>query len=453
MFFLILNKTRSSTNSADDEFQFIESDLNITPIKENDLGMYVFRSTPSIHNPLDKISNNTENNSNSEMQEKKLTEDTDNKLVQSETSSLVKRQLFKENENNKDSEKVTDTSATQILELMNHLVSIVVNNFSESNLNQNNFNSDDPNEVSFIAEQEPLSTVQTHQYEAQTQSSKLDLKHQENSSVISQETNSIEIALDTSSTTEAIEVTSCEIKSSAVPIPNASSPCDEDDSDIEVLTVSAKPISFASKQQSSPIKNNIAIFDDSKSQTSTSNILNNSSNNALLNSISEHEVNLLVNGNDNHNLTSELNKIAEEIESSALISNYDLITDDNPKENFSINDSKPTLKSLVDYSINSNDDSSLNQSKESSIISNSNTKTPDNVKNKKETRHLKSDQQKETTIFIQDSNSSSTSNVNRRDDNSINNINTSIDYNTKPFFASKLTNSQLSEELSNEIGL
>ena len=59
------------------------------------------------------------------------------------------------------------------------------------------------------------------------------------------------------------------------------------------------------------LKNNIAIFGDSKSQTSTSNILNNSSNNALLNSISEHEVNLLVNGNDNHNLTSELNEIAE----------------------------------------------------------------------------------------------------------------------------------------------
>ena len=48
---------------------------------------------------------------------------------------------------------------------------------------------------------------------------------------------------------------------------------------------------------------------------------------------------------------------------------------------------------------------------------------------------------------------SNSSSVNIHESNLITNADTTIDYNTKPFFASKLTNSQLSEELSNEIGL
>jgi hypothetical protein len=371
-------------------------------------------------------------------------------------NSFVKRQLFKEEEEIKHLEDHTTTISAEILELVNHLVTTTVNNFDENTFkHQNNFNSDDSNEASFIVEKEPM----------QLQESK-NSTHEENSLQSREESNSMELAVKTSSTTEAIEVTSCEIKPLVnVMTADAASPGDEDDSDIEVLTVSSKPISLVNKkqqqQQQHAPQNHVAIFGESKTQNSLSNLLNNSSNNALLDSISEHEVNCLVNGGDVADASVKLNEIAEEIESSALISNYDLIADANSQPIFeSKSNSKP--KSLVDYSINSNDDSSLNQSKESSyvtsnsqiITTSSHTKTQENRKSKKESTRPKSDQQKETNIFIEDTNTNSnSSSVNIHESNLITNADTTIDYNTKPFFASKLTNSQLSEELSNEIGL
>jgi len=360
-----------------------------------------------------------------------------------ELNSLVKRQLFKEEEKEiKHLEDHTTSIEAEILELVNHLVTTTVNNFDENySKNQNNFNSDDSNEASFIVEKEPT--------QLQESSSNINNSTQEeNSSQSREESNSVELAVNASSTTEAIEVTSCEIK------PNdAASPGDEDDSDIEVLTVSSKPISLVNKKQQQPHapQNHVAIFGESKTPNSLSNLLNNSSNNALLDSISEHEVNCLVNGGDAVDASVKLNEIAEEIESSALMSNYDLIADANSQPIFE-SKSNPKPKSLVDYSINSNDDSSLNQSKESSnsqIIS-AHTKTQENRKSKKESTRPKSDQQKETNIFIEDTTRNST---NSSESNLITNADTTIDYNTKPFFASKLTNSQLSEELSNEIGL
>ena len=213
---------------------------------------------------------------------------------------------------------------------------------------------------------------------------------------------------------------------------------DEDDSsDIEVLTV-AFPKSPSTNAA-------IAILDESANASPFSGH-NSATNNALLNSISEHEVKCLVNGGDvPHDEESEAidpdedeeadGLVDEEIESSALISNYDMLVDENP--------ARVPLKSLVDYSINSNEDSSLllNQSKEASngknvYIDQSNGGNANEAANGVD----------EFGDHHQHLHTSSSPDL---DTNGILNN----DYNNRPFFASKLTNSQLSEELSNEIGL
>ena len=436
--------------AADDEFQFVGADLNITPIKEKDLGLNVFRSTPAASTQTRVTENNP-------------TETTQSLQTKVESNSLVKRQLFKNSDKENATEEAFDENSQQILELLKHMMNAVVNDLEQVNQSiketSESCDSDDSNEISFIIEKEPsppppLSSLST----TTTLKTSLSTAAAIGENTLSAESDSIELTESSSN----IETSTFELKTSKLSNAlNGIAHYEEDDSDIEVLTVSAKPVSFskAIKQESTPNKN-IAVLNETNNQNEDLSRANYLTNNALLNSISEHEVTFLVNGGANLNINKEVeptadkvNEITDETESSALISNYDLITDENTLALFN-NDSrqeKSTCKSLVDYSINSNDDSSLNQSREISSAAQqsnqqSNAQTMNSFcmkidENKETPSKFKHDSSKETTIYIEET----TSNFTRQDVNLTNS--------SKPFFASKLTNSQLSEELSNEIGL
>ena len=157
--YLSVTATNTAKNAGvcgvDDEFQYVETDLNITPIKENDLGLLVFRSTPAapllVHHTATAntlITTNHSSNQNIEVAEKMKS------LVKIESKRQLFKSIYSEFAENLD-----------IIELVTHLVDTVVNNhidvlqadpIADTSSNTNSTSSmEDPNEVSFTIEKEP----------------------------------------------------------------------------------------------------------------------------------------------------------------------------------------------------------------------------------------------------------------------------------------------------------
>lgn len=509
----LVEESQKKIDPTDDEFQFIGTDLNVTPIKEVDLDMVVFRSTPA--------------NSNKPKVVKRISFDLD----EEEDEELL----------NGENNSFSDDDKNEVLAIANSLVDTIVNKFSQAEELKTNQNSDieiasnpvqsltrsdssDLNDVSFSIEKEPANPI---------------VAESRNDSLI-----------------ESNNVSAC-----MTPTNNT---LDEDDSDIEVLTVSSKTNSIKNitdsikKQQNK----NIALLTVGSELNSLNENKINGYSNALLNSISENEVDCLVNGVDSNqnklkfindaireeiidsseqseaNINKIINSNVEDTDSCALISNYDLLADDSPLNSFAktkpdksdsedLNKieakSKINSKILVNYSINTTQDSAsivtmnntdstsidqinhVNTDKQSeaitndsvsqlnclnananSIISSSDnsiilasspvneceSKFPDFeissptniqefkqidlnssfIKNNAESKLIEKQTTDTNKINAESSheivkNGETETNLDNFDSNANNNSS------NKPFFASKLTNSQLSEELSQEIGL
>jgi hypothetical protein len=340
-------KKITKTDPADDEFQFIGADLNVTPIKEVDLDSVVFRSTPA--------------DSNKPKVAKRISFDLDEEEEEEE-----EEELFLNGEKNSSS----DDDKNELLAIANSLVDTIVNEFSQAGALKTERNSaievaqsltrsdscSDLNDASFSIEKEPV--VAEYRNDG------------------------------------SIESSSANASACMTPTNNT---LDEDDSDIEVLAVSSKTNSIKNitdsikKQQNK----NIALLTVGSEPSRLNENRTNGYSNALLNSISETEIECLVNGVDSNQakLTFINDAIREEIigsseqaeaardeiansnvdDSCALILNYDLLADDGPLNSFAKTKpdkseysedlhkieakSKMNSKILVNYSIDTTQDS------------------------------------------------------------------------------------------------
>lgn len=214
---------------------------------------------------------------------------------------------------------------------------------------------------------------------------------------------------------------------------------DEDDSDIEVLTISSKK---QGQSQSSP--NTISTDSHIQSESSSaslSNCASSSNSNSSVGSAAgeSKDANSTKPSTNNPNLSSSHSTPTthmDENDSSVLISNYDLLTDDSNlfcESATAFNKFDTHLLITPDLSPNTNS-TNANTDK--------NTNELDDNRLKAIQERLSNDYVDELESYIEDNKDQQASNEHHNELN-----------NKEPFFASRLTNSQLSEELSHEIGL
>jgi protein phosphatase 1 regulatory subunit 37 len=223
---------------------------------------------------------------------------------------------------------------------------------------------------------------------------------------------------------------------------------EDDDSDIEVLTVSGsqknsvKSLLELAKQQDLLNKKSSGSFASDASMHDNPNIKIPA---VLLNSIEENEII----GLETSLTTRDPNK--NENDSSSITSSFDLasengsMTDKSKIEDFV--QIKSNKKGLVDYSLNTTEETTKsNESSETSLIL-----LPSPVETIAEPSDTQINTKADATGSGTAQNIIQISPVFSSQSSSVE-VNSLIDE-QKPFFTSKLTNSQLSEELSTEIGL
>jgi hypothetical protein len=591
---------KSGETVEEDEFQLVENDLNVTPIKEADLNVVVFRSTPK-NIDINHQNDSNRNNLDDKMERRKYkgknimeqinavqkSEDDSqpselemtSKLEENNTGGLEQFAIDEEIINLANSliDQVVDSinaDNNQLSQLINHESSAIINSNSASN--QSNREENSSNSIEVLAKYSKDSTSNSF-----------------TGSQISASTTTATTLSATSSITSSDCSQSTSVNDSSIEVMPPGSDMglnDDEDSDIEVIVATTKKnknkhanidefankkLNIIQQEKKDPM---IAFFDINSKQA---NVLTSpqveslSRESALLTSITEKEVDsLLVNKrnfqlasikNSEHKKTTQNNSQTDD--DRFMMLNYDLINEDSsPLNSFdSMNESivngqieksekeksnnqssslKTLQRPLVDYSLNSTEDSSflLNQNQvyinSSSIATNAAESKQDIINNKhNEEKNLNENEinrtepnevelvteiteskqnlnQEENEIiekekikngdnfekaevencYIRENNfnqidltnsiieNGSCSNgdivlatvtsestkvsteydidklnkqsivAEQTDSNQAANGNNS-NTDSKPFFASKLTNSQLSEELSNEIGL
>ena len=195
---------------------------------------------------------------------------------------------------------------------------------------------------------------------------------------------------------------------------------DEDDSDIEVLTVSQKNNNKNNNSATSYAIETLMTLQSKNNTQLNGKHSQNEKNDNLLSSIDENQ--------DERGFKNESFEVDD--------LNYELLFEEKSSiKNCSTPKSNRTQskqsKSLVDYSINDSSTSATN----------------DNNNNKSNENMIETEDENSSSIIIASSPNQDILNQFEHQQHQIESNN------QKPFFASKLTNSQLSEELSNEIGL
>jgi hypothetical protein len=397
--------TETTDNAEEDEFQLVENDLNVTPIKESDLNVNVFRSTPK----NDDILNEHDSSNKSGMADKTEKRKYKGKNILEEINAAQKSEAELQNSETVKSDKLEENNSQSLLQLT---VEKDIVDFTSSliDLVVQLINNEGSNFSQFINGESRLilnSNNQSSREENSSNSIEVLAKYSESDSFNGSQT-SASTAATTLSPCSSVTSSNCSqstsVNDSSIEVMPAGSdvaPNDEEDSDIEVIVSTTKKnkkkqhdieqvlnqkLDEDQQEKSNPM---VAIFDLSSKSTSQIGILTKES--ALLTSITEKELDsLLVNKNQQQfqlalsrtviKDTHYTQKTQSQIDDDGFMLNYDLINEHSSplnsfdsisepiegsqlescakeKLNNQCSSNKTFQKSLVDYSLNSTEDS------------------------------------------------------------------------------------------------